>query len=110
MGWREFKDDAREFMIGVAEMTVEFGKGCRDIVKQSLVREDSFVVRNLGRDSYFGKRVRGPCAKLVAKLSFFNEYLPEDKDPLHAWSVIFFVSFLAFSGQLQHYTFFFWRV
>ncbi|KAJ1381717.1 Alpha/Beta hydrolase fold [Sesbania bispinosa] len=85
-------------MIGVAEMTVEFGKGCRDIVKQSLVNEDSYIVRKLGRDSYIGKRVRKPCAKLFAKLSFFNEYLPEDKDPLHAWSVIFFVSLLAFSA------------
>ncbi|KAJ1424308.1 Alpha/Beta hydrolase fold [Sesbania bispinosa] len=96
--WVRFKECVREFMIGVAEMTVEFGKGCRDIVKQSLVNEDSYIVRKLGRDSYIGKRVRKPCAKLFAKLSFFNEYLPEDKDPLHAWSVIFFVSLLAFSA------------
>ncbi|ESW04170.1 hypothetical protein PHAVU_011G072400 [Phaseolus vulgaris] len=96
MEWVKTKECAREFMVGVAEMTVEFGKGCRDIVKQSLVNEDSFVVKNLGRDSYIGKRLRGPCAKLFSKLSFFNEYLPEDKDPLHAWSVIFFVFLFAF--------------
>jgi len=102
MEWAKTKECAREFMVGVAEMTVEFGKGCRDIVKQSLVNEDSFIVKNLGRDSYIGKRLGGPCAKLFAKLSFFNEYLPEDKDPLHAWSVIFFVFLLAFLGnQLQ---------
>ncbi|KAK7312539.1 hypothetical protein VNO77_36468 [Canavalia gladiata] len=94
--WVKLKECAREFMVGVGEMTVEFGKGCRDIVKQSLVNEDSYIVRNLGRDSYIGKRVREPSAKLFAKLSFFNDYLPEDKDPLHAWSVIFFVSLLAF--------------
>lgn len=99
MEWVKTKECAREFMVGVAEMTVEFGKGCRDIVKQSLVNEDSFVVKNLGRDSYIGKRLRGPCAKLFSKLSFFNEYLPEDKDPLHAWSVIFFVFLFAFLGN-----------
>ncbi|KAK7404677.1 hypothetical protein VNO78_05633 [Psophocarpus tetragonolobus] len=96
MEWAKMKECAREFMVGVAEMTVEFGKGCRDIVKQSLVNEDSYIVRNFGRDSYIGKRVRQPCAKLLHKLTFFNHYLPEDKDPLHAWSVIFFVSILAF--------------
>ncbi|KAK7262360.1 hypothetical protein RJT34_29929 [Clitoria ternatea] len=94
--WVKFKECAREFMVGVAEMTVELGKGCRDIVKQSLVNEDSYIVKNLGRDSYIGKRVREPCAKLLAKLSFFNQFLPEDKDPLHAWSVIFLVSLVAF--------------
>ncbi|CAJ1979355.1 unnamed protein product [Sphenostylis stenocarpa] len=96
MEWVKMKECAREFMVGVAEMTVELGKGCRDIVKQSLVNEDSYIVKTFGRDSYIGKRVRGPCAKLFAKLSFFNEYLPEDKDPLHAWSVILFVFVLAF--------------
>lgn len=105
--WVRLKVCVREFMIGVAELTVEFGKGCRDIVKQSLVNEESFIVRSFGRDSYVGKRVREPCENLFAKLSFFNRYLPEDKDPLHAWSVIFFVALLAFSGQLQFNTFFF---
>ncbi|XP_061359041.1 uncharacterized protein LOC133303179 [Gastrolobium bilobum] len=94
--WVKLKVCVREFMIGVAEITVALGKGCRDIVKQSLVNEDSYFVRKLGRDSYVVKRLRGPCAKLLKKLSFFNEYLPEDKDPLHAWSIIFFVSLLAF--------------
>jgi hypothetical protein len=97
--WVRMKECVKEFMIGVTEMAVEFGKGCRDIVKQSLVNEDSYIVRKLGRDSYIGKKVKGPCAKLFAKLSVFNEYLPEDKDPIHAWSVIFFVSVLAFAGE-----------
>ncbi|KAG4974110.1 hypothetical protein JHK87_030931 [Glycine soja] len=96
MEWVKMKGYAREFMVGVAEMTVEFGKGCRDIVKQSLVNDDSYIVKNFGRDSYIGKTVTEPFANLFQKLSFFNEYLPEDKDPLHAWSVIFFVSILAF--------------
>lgn len=99
MEWVKMKEYAREFMVGVAEMTVEFGKGCRDIVKQSLVNDDSYIVKNFGRDSYIGKTVTEPFANLFQKLSFFNEYLPEDKDPLHAWSVIFFVSILAFLGN-----------
>lgn len=90
-----FKICVREFMIGVSELTVEFLKGCRDIVKQSIVNEDSFIVKKFGK---IGKRVRKPCEKLLNKLSYFNEYLPEDKDPLHAWFVILFVSLLAFSA------------
>ncbi|MED6168640.1 hypothetical protein PIB30_013370 [Stylosanthes scabra] len=103
--WERVKEGVTEFMKGVAEMTVEFGKGCRDIVKQSLVNEESYLVKNFGRDSYFGKRVGGTCSKVFGKLSFFNQYLPEDKDPLHAWSVIFFVSLLAFAAiylNLEH--------
>ncbi|RDY09340.1 hypothetical protein CR513_06293, partial [Mucuna pruriens] len=96
MEWAKTKECAREFMVGAAEMAVEFGKGCRDIVKQSLVDDDSYIVKKLGRDSYIGKRVRGLCAKLLGKLSFFNDFLPEDKDPLHAWSVISFVFLIAF--------------
>lgn len=93
------KEYTKEFMVGVAEMTVEFAKGCRDIVNQSLVNDDSYLVKTLGRDSYIGKKVTQPCVKVFNKLSFFNEFLPEDKDPLHAWSVIFFVSLLAFLGN-----------
>ncbi|XP_058729874.1 uncharacterized protein LOC131601953 [Vicia villosa] len=93
--WVRFKICVREFMIGVSELTVEFGKGCRDIVKQSLVNQDSFVVREFGRS---WSRVREPCNEMVEKLRFFNEYLPEDKDPLHVWSVIFLVFLLAFSA------------
>ncbi|KAL5565505.1 hypothetical protein UlMin_028669 [Ulmus minor] len=92
-----FKDHLREFFAAVAEMSVEFGKGCRDIVKQSLANEESFLVRKFGRDSYIGRRIRRPWEKVVGKLRFFNEYLPEDKDPVHSWSVILFVAFLAFA-------------
>ncbi|CAL8999447.1 unnamed protein product [Prunus brigantina] len=86
----------REFSKAAAEMAVEFGKGCRDIVRQSLGNRDSVLVRSFGkvRDSYLGKIV----TRLRGKLRFINEYLPEDKEPLHAWSVIVFVSFLAFAA------------
>ncbi|KAI4334437.1 hypothetical protein L6164_019132 [Bauhinia variegata] len=94
----KLKECIIEFIKGAAEMSVELGKGCRDIVKQSLVNEDSYIVRKFGRDSHVAKRIRGPCEKFCRKLSFFNQYLPEDKDPLHAWSVIFFVALLAFAA------------
>ncbi|GKV28792.1 hypothetical protein SLEP1_g37797 [Rubroshorea leprosula] len=92
-GW---KDVATEFMRGLVEMSVEFGKGCRDVVRQSLVREDSFLVRNFGKDSYIGSRIMVPFGNVFRRLRLFNEYLlPEDKDPKHAWLVILFVFVLA---------------
>ncbi|KAJ0088328.1 hypothetical protein Patl1_32828 [Pistacia atlantica] len=59
--------------------------------------DDSFILFYI----YLGRgfrRIKGPCAKFCAQLRFFNEYLPEDKDPLHAWLVICFVSVLALAG------------
>lgn len=97
-GSETLRDHAREFLVAVAEMSVEFGKGCRDIVKQSLADRDSFLVRKFGKDSYVGRRIRGPCDMVCGKLRFVNDYLPEDKDPVHSWSAILFVAFLAFAG------------
>ncbi|KAL9995766.1 putative alpha/beta hydrolase-1 [Helianthus debilis subsp. tardiflorus] len=77
----DWRFHATEFAKGVAELSVEFGKGCRDVVKQSILRDDSFVVRNFG----------GPCKSACMKLRFLNRYLPEDRDPMHSWSVISFV-------------------
>ncbi|KAE8711409.1 putative Zinc finger family protein [Hibiscus syriacus] len=91
-----FKDMVREFMMGLLEMSVEFGRGCRDVVRQSLVTEDSFLVRNFGKDSYMGRKIKVPKDNVLRRLRSFNEHLvPEDKDPLHAWSVILFVFVLA---------------
>ncbi|XP_059626743.1 uncharacterized protein LOC132269526 isoform X2 [Cornus florida] len=80
-----WKYHAVEFAKGLGEMSVEFGRGCRDIVKQNFLTEDSYVVR----------KFRGPCVKACGKLRFLNEYLPEDRDPIHSWTVIFFVFILA---------------
>lgn len=77
----DWRFHATEFAKGVAELSVEFGKGCRDVVRQSILRDDSFVVRNFG----------GPCKSACTKLKFLNEYLPEDRDPMHSWSVVSFV-------------------
>lgn len=87
-----FLDHATEFGKAVMEMSVEFGKGCRDIVWQSIGREDTYLGRSF-------RRMKGPCAKFCAKLRFFNDYMPEDKDPLYAWSVICLVSVLAIAGK-----------
>ncbi|KAL3530608.1 hypothetical protein ACH5RR_009930 [Cinchona calisaya] len=83
----DWKYHAVEFAKGFAEMSVEFGKGVRDVLKQSIVREDSVIV----------KKLRGPCEKICGKLRFLNEYLPEDRDPAHSWSIILFVLLLAFT-------------
>ncbi|EOY33100.1 Alpha/beta-Hydrolases superfamily protein [Theobroma cacao] len=103
-----FKDVVREFMRGLLEMSVQFGRGCRDVVQQSLVTEDSFLVRNFGKDSCIGRKLNVPYDNVLRRLKVFNEYLvPEDKDPWHAWSVILFVFVLALavlSVSVEHDT------
>lgn len=82
------KEQVKEFVKAWGEMMLELAKGFKDVVEQSLMTEDSFVVRKLGK----------PFAKVKGRLMFLNEYLPEDRDPAHAWPVIFFVYFLALAG------------
>ncbi|KAK9280468.1 hypothetical protein L1049_014160 [Liquidambar formosana] len=79
------KDQVKEFVKATAEMAVELGKGCRDIARQSLGYDEVYIVRKFGEC----------CDKVFGRLRFLNEYLPEDRDPVHAWSVIFFVFVLA---------------
>ncbi|KAI3461459.1 hypothetical protein Pfo_018122 [Paulownia fortunei] len=83
-----------EFAKGAAEMSVEFGKGVRDVVKQSILREDSVIMR----------KFKGPCLKILRKLRFLNEYLPEDRDPVHAWTVIFCVWVFALAALIVNIT------
>ena len=73
------------------EIVVELGKGYKDIVQQNFLTEDSCVVQKL----------RGPVQKVSGRLSFLNGYLPEDRDPFHAWSVIIFVFLFAFAGNFM---------
>ncbi|CAF2362560.1 unnamed protein product [Brassica rapa] len=82
------KDQVTGFMKSWGEMLLHLAKGCKDIVEQTVVTEDSYVVRKLAK----------PAAKVSKKLSFMNEYLPEDRDPVHAWPVIFFVFLLALAA------------
>lgn len=83
------KDQVTGFMKSWGEMLLDLGKGCKDIVLQTVVTEDSYVV----------KKLQKPAAKMSKKLSFLNEFLPEDRDPIHAWPVIFFVFLLALAGN-----------
>ncbi|OMO73490.1 hypothetical protein COLO4_27074 [Corchorus olitorius] len=82
------KEQVTGFLKSWGEMLLELGRGCKDIFQQTVVTEDSFIVRKLG----------GPVAKVSGRLRFLNEFLPEDRDPIHAWPVIFFVSILALSA------------
>ncbi|XP_044482231.1 uncharacterized protein LOC123208771 [Mangifera indica] len=82
------KDQVTGFLKSWGEMLLELGKGCRDILQQTVITEDSFIVQKLG----------GPVAKVSGRLRFLNEFLPEDRDPVHAWPVVFFVFILALSA------------
>ncbi|KAJ4844736.1 hypothetical protein Tsubulata_016298 [Turnera subulata] len=80
------KDQVTGFMKSWMEMLVDLGKGCKDIVMQSnLLNEDSFIVQKVGK----------PMAKLSARFEYLNEFLPEDRDPAHAWPVILSVFVIA---------------
>ncbi|XP_078434758.1 alpha/beta-Hydrolases superfamily protein [Wolffia australiana] len=80
------KDMMEGFFEASRELIVELGKSCRDILRHSLVGvEDSPIVRSL----------RTGCVSVAARLEFLNEYLPEDREPAHAWPVIVLVFLLA---------------
>lgn len=81
----DLKDQIKGFAKAWGELLLDLSRGCKDIVLQSLVAEDSYFVQNFGP----------PLAKVSSRLSFLNDFLPEDRDPLHAWPVIFFVFILA---------------
>ncbi|GFS30040.1 alpha/beta-Hydrolases superfamily protein [Actinidia rufa] len=83
------KDQVKGFVKAWREMVVELGKGCKDIVQQNFLTEDSYVVQKL----------RGPVKKVSGRLSFLNGYLLEDRDPFHAWSVVVLVFLFAFAAN-----------
>ncbi|XP_062003658.1 uncharacterized protein LOC133721139 [Rosa rugosa] len=82
------KDQVKGFAMAWGEILLDLGRGCKDIVQQSFLTEDSYIVRKL----------ETPCAKASAKLRYLNEFLPEDRDPAHAWLVILFVFILALTA------------
>lgn len=83
-----FKDQIEGFAKAWGEMLLELLRGCRDVVQQSLLTEESYIVQ----------KTRGPLAEASRRLSVVNEFLPEDRDPVHAWPVIFFVFIVALSA------------
>ncbi|WCJ34547.1 alpha/beta-Hydrolases superfamily protein [Euphorbia peplus] len=82
------KEQVTEFMKAWGEMLLDLGIGCKEILQQSFVTEDSFIVQKVGK----------PMAKVSDRFKFLNEFLPEDRDPAHAWPVIFFVCILALAA------------
>lgn len=88
-GEETLKEHAVGFLMAWCEILMEFGRGCRDIIlQQNFLNEDSYVV----------KKLSGPCSKVSKRLRFLNDFLPEDRDPVQAWSIVFTVFLLAFAG------------
>ncbi|KAK4396322.1 hypothetical protein Sango_1468800 [Sesamum angolense] len=61
-----FKDQIKGFAKAWGEMVVELGRGCRDVLQQTVLTEDSYIV----------KKTKGPLAEVSEKLRFLNEFLP----------------------------------
>lgn len=78
-------DHVKGFAKAWGEIVLGLGKGCKDIVLQNLLTDDSYVVR----------KFRGPVRDVSDRFRILNEYLPEDRDPVHSWLVILFVVLLA---------------
>ncbi|KAL1313641.1 hypothetical protein HN51_040236 [Arachis hypogaea] len=87
-GEESLKEQAMGFLMAWCEILMELGRGCRDILRQNFLNEDSFLFRNFAL----------PCAKVSKRLSFLNDFLPEDRDPFHAWSIVVFVFVLALAA------------
>ncbi|KAL9228019.1 hypothetical protein vseg_003642 [Gypsophila vaccaria] len=82
----DLKEQLKGFAEAWVELLVDLGKGVKDVVRQSLVADDSYVVRKVGPT----------LGSLASKFRFLNDcFLPEDRDPLLAWPVVFFVLVLA---------------
>ncbi|WOL01920.1 hypothetical protein Cni_G10639 [Canna indica] len=80
------RDQVAGFLRATGELLTELGRGCWDIAQQSLVGAE---------DTYVGRKVKGHCAAVSRKLGFLNEFLPEDRDPAHAWPIVICVFLLA---------------
>ncbi|KAM7520590.1 hypothetical protein LguiB_019552 [Lonicera macranthoides] len=80
-----FKDQVKGFAKAQGEIIVEFSRGCKDVVQQSLLNEDFYVVQMM----------IGPSEKISSSLTLLNEYWPEDHNPVHVWPMIFFIFLLA---------------
>lgn len=88
-GEESLRDQVRGFITATGELMQELGRSCWDIVEQSLEGVE---------DSYIFRRLRGPVSVAKTKLEFLNDFLPEDRDPIHAWPIVIFVFLFALSG------------
>ncbi|PIA43627.1 hypothetical protein AQUCO_01900197v1 [Aquilegia coerulea] len=81
-----FKDQVKGFLKASAEMIQELGKGCKDVIQQSIATHPP---------PPFVTKFNGYCKKFSRRFRFLNDFLPEDRDPAHAWPVVFFVFIIA---------------
>lgn len=79
-----FQEQLKGFVKSTWELLEKLAQGCRDVVRQSLGGEDSVLVRRVG----------GMWAKFSPHMEVVNQFLPEDRNPAHVWSVLLFVFFL----------------
>ncbi|KAL8135979.1 uncharacterized protein LOC141713589 [Apium graveolens] len=84
-----FVDQVKGFGKAWGEIIIEFGKGCKDVAaQQNIVTGDCYVV----------KKIRGHYVEVSGRLSFLNEFLPEDRHPAHVWPILFFVFILSLAA------------
>ncbi|KAK3147576.1 hypothetical protein QOZ80_3BG0284080 [Eleusine coracana subsp. coracana] len=81
-GWAQ---QARGFAESTAEMLLELGRGLWDVGAQSLASAE---------DTELARRLRRQAAATGKRLSFMNEYLPEERDPVRCWVVVAAVAFV----------------
>jgi hypothetical protein len=86
-GWAQ---QARGFAESTAEMLVELGRGLWDVGAQSLASAE---------DTELARRLRRQAATTGKRLSFMNEYLPEERDPVRCWVVVAVVAFVTLLGN-----------
>jgi hypothetical protein len=86
-GWAQ---QAKGFAESTAEMLRELGRGLWDVAAQSLAGAE---------DSELGRRLRKRAAATGERLSFMNEYLPEERDPVRCWLIVAAVSFVTLLGN-----------
>lgn len=79
-----FQEQLKGFVKSTGELLEKLAQGCRDVVRQNLGGEDSVLVRRVG----------GMWAKFSPHMEVVNQFLPEDRNPAHVWSVLLFVFFL----------------
>lgn len=83
------RDQVGGFLRATGELVAELSRGCWDIMLQSLAA---------AQNTFVGKKMKGKCVSASRKLGFLNEFLPEDRDPTHAWSVVICVFSLSLMG------------
>ncbi|CAL4930473.1 unnamed protein product [Urochloa decumbens] len=81
-GWVQ---QAKGFAESTAEMLRELGRGLWDVAAQSLAGAE---------DSELARRLRKRAKATGKRLSFMNEYLPEERDPVRCWLIVAAVAFV----------------